>query len=144
MQYTSYPQLHPEGADYSTYDFSQPYAGEQAYADPSLPADPNNFSYLNNTSQAPSAYAATSLAPTPAPQASTDLVRRSRNQQLTPQNVAGVPGQEHWNGAAYGNMNGQQPEEEDEQELEQKVQIARREAQNKRKQIPPFVQKLSR
>ena len=35
-------------------------------------------------------------------------------------------------------------QEEDEQELDMKVQLAKRDAQGKRKQIPPFVQKLSR
>ena len=35
-------------------------------------------------------------------------------------------------------------QEEDEAELDMKVQAAKRDAQGKRKQIPPFVQKLSR
>lgn len=40
-------------------------------------------------------------------------------------------------------MNGQN-EDDDEQDLDRKVQLAKRDAQGKRKQIPPFVQKLSR
>jgi heat shock transcription factor len=33
---------------------------------------------------------------------------------------------------------------DDDEELEQKAAIAKKDAQSKRKQIPPFVQKLSR
>jgi heat shock transcription factor len=40
-------------------------------------------------------------------------------------------------------MSGQN-DDENEQELEKKVALAKRDAQGKRKQIPPFVQKLSR
>jgi heat shock transcription factor len=35
-------------------------------------------------------------------------------------------------------------DEEDEQDLDVKVALAKKDAQGKRKQIPPFVQKLSR
>jgi heat shock transcription factor len=46
-----------------------------------------------------------------------------------------------WNG--YNNVPGQY-EDEDETELERRVAAAKKDAQGKRKQIPPFVQKLSR
>ena len=78
----------------------------------------------------------TALAPV-AP--STDLVRRARNHQLAPQ---ATQQQDQWNGG-YNNMSGQN-DDENEQELEKKVALAKRDAQGKRKQIPPFVQKLSR
>lgn len=64
------------------------------------------------------------------------LVRRNPNQQLAPRR-----GQ--WDG--YPSPTQQQWENvDDEDELEQKVAIAKKDAQAKRKQIPPFVQKLNR
>jgi heat shock transcription factor len=64
------------------------------------------------------------------------LIRRNQNQQL-----ASRRGQ--WDG--YPSPTQQQWETvDDEEELEQKAAIAKKDAQTKRKQIPPFVQKLSR
>ncbi|KAK5134827.1 hypothetical protein LTR08_006059 [Meristemomyces frigidus] len=128
-----YQQL-PENPDFNQFDFAQPFNADQAYSDPTFAASNNDFAYLQNTSQAP-AYG-NNLAPIAAP--STDLVRRSRNQQIA---VPQVPPQEQWNGGA-GNME-VRVQDEDEQELDMKVQLAKRDAQGKRKQIPPFVQKLS-
>ena len=123
----------PENQDFSNFDFSNAFNTDQTFANPSF-SDPNAFSTNLNTNQ-PQTYGS-NLAPAP----STDLVRRAKNQQLAPQN-----GQEAWNGGNYstGNM-GSNPEEETEQDLESKVALAKRDAQGKRKQIPPFVQKLSR
>ncbi len=89
------------------------------------------------------------------PQPSTAIARRQPNRALVstaPRTVfdAGVP--ESW--AGFGDDPGllQTPsstnaslDEHDSVELlEERAQIAKREAQSKRKQIPPFVQKLSR
>lgn len=67
------------------------------------------------------------------------LVRRNPNQQLAARR--NTP----W-GAL--NNNEQQPEwpprEDEDDQLEQKALVAKKEAQSRRKQIPPFVQKLSR
>jgi heat shock transcription factor len=64
------------------------------------------------------------------------LVRRNQNQQL-----ASRRGQ--WDG--FPSPTQQQWETvDDDEELEQKAAIAKKDAQAKRKQIPPFVQKLSR
>jgi heat shock transcription factor len=64
------------------------------------------------------------------------LIRRNQNQQL-----ASRRGQ--WDG--YPSPTQQQWEPvDDEEELEQKAAMAKKDAQTKRKQIPPFVQKLSR
>jgi heat shock transcription factor len=64
------------------------------------------------------------------------LIRRNQNQQL-----ASRRGQ--WDG--YPSPTQQQWEAvDDDEELEQKAAIAKKDAQTKRKQIPPFVQKLSR
>lgn len=124
-----YQQL-PDNTDFSNFDFSNPLPTDQTYSDPSA-FETNNFSYGLNTSQPPTY--GSNLAPVP----STELVRRTRNQQLAPQNGQ----QEQWNG--YGNMSGQ-VDDEDEQDLDMKVALAKKDAQGKRKQIPPFVQKLSR
>ncbi|KAK1066850.1 Heat shock transcription factor [Friedmanniomyces endolithicus] len=126
-------QQQPEISDFNPYDYSHPYSAEQPFQDaPAIALDGNNFSYLHNTSQIPTY--GSDLVPAP----STDLVRRARNQQLATQN-----GQqpEHWNGG-YSGMNGQ-AYEEDEQELAVRVSSAKKDAQGKKKSIPPFVQKLS-
>lgn len=113
------------------FDFSQPFSNDQIFPDTStldgsalaLPGNPQasaNFpgQISNNTH-------------------STDLVRRGRNQQLAP---ASMP-PDAWSGLGTTSaLSG----DEDEQELDMKVQMAKRDAQGKRKQIPPFVQKLSR
>ncbi|KAF2823951.1 heat shock factor protein HSF8 [Ophiobolus disseminans] len=63
------------------------------------------------------------------------LIRLNQNQQLAPRR-----GQ--WDG--YPSPTQQQWETaDDDEELEQKAAIAKKDAQTKRKQIPPFVQKLS-
>jgi heat shock transcription factor len=72
---------------------------------------------------------------------STQLVRRHPNQQLVSRgnawqdlnNPASQPGQGAWEAMDEG-----------EDDLEQRALVAKKEAQAKRKQIPPFVQKLSR
>lgn len=135
QNYQYQQQTLDNNTDFSNFDFSAAFPNDQTYADPSN-FDPNNFSYnLNN--QQPQAYGGSNLAPTP----STELVRRSRNQQLLGQGQN--QGQDAWGGSGYaGNMNGS-GEEEDEQDLDAKVALAKKDAQGKRKQIPPFVQKLS-
>jgi heat shock transcription factor len=133
-----YSQI-PQTTDFGNFDFQQ-YPIDQSFQDPSL-NDPNAFAVGLNASQAPSY--GNNLAPV-AP--STDLVRRARNHQLAPQQQ-----QEQWNGSYNpnnsntnnSNMSGQN-DDENEQELEKRVALAKRDAQGKRKQIPPFVQKLSR
>ena len=117
-------------ADFNpTFDFNT-FPADQSYVDSVI--DTNNYSTALNTQQ-PQTYG-NSLPQAP----STDLVRRNRNQQLAaPSNVQ----QELWNGD-FGNMAAQ---DESEQELEAKVARAKMgDAHGKRKQIPPFVQKLSR
>ncbi|ORY09914.1 hypothetical protein BCR34DRAFT_625519 [Clohesyomyces aquaticus] len=69
------------------------------------------------------------------------LVRRNPNQQLA------ARGRTPWDAFNSSTNPNQQPgwenAEEDDDELEQKALLARKDAQAKRKQIPPFVQKLS-
>ena len=69
------------------------------------------------------------------------LVRRNPNQQLA------ARGRVPWD--VFGNdpnaaPSGQWDTVEDDEDLEQKAILAKKDAQSKRKQIPPFVQKLSR
>ncbi|KAL1793751.1 hypothetical protein ACET3X_008733 [Alternaria dauci] len=64
------------------------------------------------------------------------LVRRNTNQQLAP-----APRRNQWDGFASPTQQWETVDDDD--ELEQKAAIAKKDAQAKRKQIPPFVQKLS-
>ncbi|KAG9195872.1 hypothetical protein G6011_00993 [Alternaria panax] len=64
------------------------------------------------------------------------LVRRNTNQQLAP-----APRRSQWDG--FASPTPQWETVDDDEELEQKAAIAKKDAQAKRKQIPPFVQKLS-
>lgn len=121
----------PQNLDFSNFDFTQ-FPIDQSYQDASL-SDANIYANAINGSQAPT-YGSNLTAVTP----STDLVRRTRNNQLAPHSAQ----QEQWNGYNTSTMQGSG--DEDEQELERKVALAKKDAQGKRKQIPPFVQKLSR
>lgn len=69
---------------------------------------------------------------------SNQLVTRNKNQQLA---ARGRP----WQDFNAGQVTPQPWENgDDEEDLEHKAMLARKDAQAKRKQIPPFVQKLSR
>ncbi|EDU40034.1 Heat shock factor protein HSF8 [Pyrenophora tritici-repentis] len=69
-------------------------------------------------------------------QMSGQLVRRNTNQQLAP-----APRRNQWDG--FPSPTQQWETVDDDEELEQKAALAKKDAQAKRKQIPPFVQKLS-
>ncbi|KAF2654757.1 hypothetical protein K491DRAFT_600204 [Lophiostoma macrostomum CBS 122681] len=72
------------------------------------------------------------------PDTSSQLVRRNPNQQLA------ARGPSPWDAFQNDNQQGEWAQvEDDDEELEQKALLARKDAQAKRKQIPPFVQKLS-
>lgn len=108
--------------------------------------DANFYASALNGAQ-PSAFTA-GTSPAPA-NASNQLVRRNTNQQLTQRTTQ----RNQWTN--FNNTNNttslqnsdrvwENMEEEDEPDLDQKAAIAKKDAQAKRKQIPPFVQKLSR
>lgn len=131
-----YQQL-PDNPDFTNFDFND-LTTDQAYSDPTA-NDANAYAATLNNAQ-PQTFGS-NIAPAP----STDLVRRARNQQLATQNGQ----QAAWTGGKYGGMtaNGNTSGtagQEDEQDLEMKVALAKRDAQGKKKQIPPFVLKLSR
>ncbi|KAK4621716.1 Heat shock factor protein 2 [Fulvia fulva] len=126
-----YPYQHQisDTTDFNpNFDFPN-FPTDQSHVDSVI--DTNNYSTALNTQQ-PQTYGNN------IPQApSTDLVRRNPNQQLAAPPIAQ---QEQWNGD-FSNMAAQ---DESEQELEAKVARAKMgDAHGKRKQIPPFVQKLS-
>lgn len=83
----------------------------------------------------------------PDPAMSNQLVRRNMNQQIATRNRAPAQsGQSQWDlEATSPQMNERRWEEmDDESELDQKAALAKKDAQAKRKQIPPFVLKLWR
>lgn len=136
-QNSYYQQPVPENtADFNNanFDFSTSFA-DSSFAPPALD-ESNQFAATFDSAQPQTL---TASAP------STDLVRRAKNQLATAGGGNQISGahQEGWNGTGYNNMTGN-GQEESETELEAKVALAKREASGKRKQIPPFVMKLSR
>lgn len=106
--------------------------------------DPNfNYSSLAPTQSQVFGTNGAATAPT---NLSNQLVRRDTNQQLTMR----TPQRSQWSSIA----NNQRPvdsrvwenmgDDEEEQDVDTKAALAKKDAQSKRKQIPPFVQKLSR
>ena len=87
-----------------------------------------------------------------APAASTQLARRPINRQLIPigQRADYDKSSDSWGQFGDDSIldsdhpNGVLEENDNIELLEEKAAIAKRDAQSKRKQIPPFVQKLSR
>jgi len=139
----SYQQI-PENADFN-FDFSQPFNADQTFSDTPFAPNSDFASYLQNAAQNPTYESG--LPPALPQTSSTELVKRPRNQQLAPPQNGGQQSQqqEQWNGGnGYGSKMNGRTDEEDEQDLDRKVQLAKKDAQGKRKQIPPFVQKLSR
>ena len=126
-QHAPQPYILEENNDFGNFDFSKPF--------PSGPdvANGNNFSANDSNAARPPTYGSDLVGVPP----STDLVRRARNQQLAPAGTGQE--QEQWNGGALDTAH-RQTEDENEQELERKVAVAKKDAQAKRKQIPPFVQ----
>ena len=79
-------------------------------------------------------------------QTSNQLTKRPANQQLVTRAGFSSANNDAW--PTFGEGITQQPEDEawinEDEELERKALIAKRDAQAKRKPLPPFVQKLSR
>ncbi|KAK5166207.1 Heat shock transcription factor [Saxophila tyrrhenica] len=125
-----YPQI-PDNADFSNFDFSNPLP-DQTFANTTFDDNNNLNSYGLNSAQRQT-YGSNFTPAAP----STELVRRTRNQQLAPQNGQQ---QEQWNGS--GGLAGS-PDTDDDMELERRADAAMKEGLAKRKSIPPFIQKLS-
>lgn len=106
------------------------------------PLDPNFYNTALNSAQ-PQTFSTNVAAPAP-PNPSNQLVRRDTNQQLTTRTPQRVPWATFNQTLPSENRVWENMEEEDEQDIDTKAAIAKKDAQAKRKQIPPFVQKLSR
>ena len=133
QQNYQYPAI-PNNPDYSNFDFSQPQVPlDQKYPNSATFGDNNYAAYDLNSAQ-PQTYGSNYVQAAP----STELVRRTRNQQLA---VSQNGQQEQWDGAAGVAAPAY---DEDDLELDRRAEIAQSEGQAKRKQIPPFIQKLSR
>ena len=108
-------------------------SGMESYPDPSGGFSPNLYNSMISS-------------PNP-PDSSNQLTRRPQGQQVVARGVYNGVGNEKWNGT--GDDFPQPVREEgwnnnDDEALAQRALVAKREAQAKRKSIPPFVQKLSR
>lgn len=123
-----------------------------------MPADPNIQWNQPDLTSASNSYADPSIAfgsnmyngsvqqDTPSNTASTQIARRAGNHHVVPRRAYNNGADESWSLVSEDTV----PQSQDSawlntaDDLEQKAQIARRDTQAKRKQIPPFVQKLSR
>ena len=131
----------PNQADYVRWAQG---AENTAYSDPSAAYNMNN--YGGNTAMTQAQFDQSIGAP------STQLARRPINRQLIP-TAQRMPQDtpDDWRGQ-FGddpmhdlhNVNGLMEENDNIELLEERAAVAKREATSKRKQIPPFVQKLSR
>lgn len=107
----------------------------------------NTSTFADPSTYNPASFAAShelSAPATPAAPAATQLARRQAQNQLVTRNrgYEQAPGLYPENASVGGGESGAWAESLD--ELYQRALAAKREAQSKRKQIPPFVQKLSR
>lgn len=136
------PQSYPAGSQVSNAEFLRWSQGpdNNNYSDPSF----NMNNYVGNGLSQPSYDQST-------PATSTQLARRPINRQLVPtgqrstyDNTADPWGQFGDDSMLDPQNTGTMEETDNIEVLEEKATAAKREAQAKRKQIPPFVQKLSR
>ena len=107
--------------------------GMENYPDPSNSFSPNLYNSMLPTQNAPDA--------------SNQLARRPTGQQVIARGVYNGAGNEAWSGTAEEfpqNVKEEGWNNNDDEALAQRALVAKREAQAKRKSIPPFVQKLSR
>ncbi|KAG0648031.1 Heat shock factor [Hyphodiscus hymeniophilus] len=125
-------------ADYMRWDQG---ANNASYPEP--PAGYNSNNYGSNTAISQAQYDQSSAG------GSTQLARRSINRQLVPtaQRMTNDNSGDQWLGEDSmfdpQTSNGLMEENDSIELLEERATAAKRDAQSKRKQIPPFVQKLS-
>lgn len=131
----------------------QPYANENGVADTALQWKGDGPELADTTTQTTLPYNLMPSQPQldPVPTPSNTLARRDTNQALVPTHNRSIDtAVDTW--AGYNNDNNllqrddarRLVEQETIETLEEMAQKAKREAQAKRKSIPPFVQKLSR
>ncbi|KAF5134976.1 Heat shock factor protein [Metarhizium anisopliae] len=130
----------------------QPFPADSAVPDNMLRWNGDSADFVDGSAHAANPYG---MMPTPpqyaqVPAPSNSLTRRDMNQALIPTHTRGFDGSvEPW--AGFGDGNNLLPQNDEEglieqdnvEALEEMAQKAKREAQGRRKGIPPFVQKLS-
>ena len=124
----------------TSYPMARPEFQQQASSDgvpPNYPDSPNNYGASN-------IYNGSMPANAPASPLGNQIVRRQPDNQIVP--MMNYSNNEHPLAPDYGSI---PPPAEDGwlsqyDDLDQKALLAKRDAQSKRKQIPPFIQKLSR
>lgn len=131
----------------------QPFPADSAVPDNMLRWNGDSADFVDGSAHAANPYG---MMPTPpqytqVPAPSNSLTRRDMNQALIPTHTRNFDGSvEPW--AGFGDGNNLLPQNDEEglieqdnvEALEEMAQKAKREAQGRRKGIPPFVQKLSR
>lgn len=137
-----YPAMQDSPFDNESASYRNTIGNDSANAfDNFNPLDPSFYNTALNGAQS-SGFGAT-LPNAGAPNHSNQLVRRDTNQQLATR----TPQRNQWSSfnnqplsdsRVWENM-----DEDEEQDIDTKAAIAKKDAQAKRKQIPPFVQKLS-
>lgn len=140
MQQPAFPAVSPIAGDQFLH------WGQPAPADVNGYADPNAYNMNVAAAGMPGVQ-----FPQPAPATSQQLTRRPMTRQLVtapraPYDSSLDPWAQFGDDALLDpqNMNGLMEENDNIELLEERAAAAKREAQAKRKQIPPFVQKLSR
>lgn len=140
VQNNQMPQSYTAPAQVSNADFLR----WNQNADNGTYTDPANYN---------ANYAGASMAQPPfdqsIPTASTQLARRPNNRQVVstqrvPYDNQVDPWGANFDDALLDPQNGMVEENDNIELLEERASVAKRDAQSKRKQIPPFVQKLSR
>lgn len=142
------PAVHPQiGA---VPNFQNPNPNSQLSNDQFLqwgqnpPANVVNTSFVDPSAYNTAAYASTQDLNGPAASTSNQLTRRPPTNQLVSRNRGYEQAPATYAENAAGAGTGEGVWGESIEELYNRAQTAKREAQAKRKQIPPFVQKLSR
>jgi heat shock transcription factor len=108
------------------------------------PANVANASFVDPSAYNSAAYASSQDLSGPAATTSNQLTRRPQPNQLVSRNRGYEQAPATYSDNAAGAGNGEGAWGESIEELYNRALAAKREAQAKRKQIPPFVQKLSR
>ena len=120
---------------------ASPLSQTQNPSSPTFPRDPQ-WQPSNTTFQTP--YNAQPqnnlLQPVQQTQPSNQLMRRLPNHPVVPMNNFGANGQWSVPDGQAASANGWTQDDD----LDQRALVAKRDAEEKRKQIPPFIQKLSR
>ncbi|KAF2756198.1 hypothetical protein EJ05DRAFT_93350 [Pseudovirgaria hyperparasitica] len=142
QQQSQHEVVYPDSTDTKNMAFTD-WDGVSTFGETStsLPNNPPFDSNLFGSSMPSAELLAQHLTADVDPATSNQLVRRNRNNQLALQNRSLDPNT--WQELGTDAQAAGWENAEDDEDLEEKALQARKEAQSKRKTIPPFVQKLS-